>query len=99
MGDFRMMAVEASLRKMLSQGYFDICTIDKIIKALELVPARRLYEELHLLHCVHYDQMPPAMLEQLPEKIMAVLNSPAMEVSRINLVHQPGTGLRVVSHG
>ncbi len=100
MGDFRLMAVQAALNKMVTQGYFDITTIDNIAKLMELVPDRKQYTELRLLHCVHYDQMPAEMISMLPEKIMALLRSPTLEASRINLVPSAdGRALRVISNG
>jgi hypothetical protein len=100
MGDFRLMAVQAALNKMVTQGYFDITTIDNIAKLMDLVPDRKQYTELRLLHCVHYDQMPAEMIEMLPEKIMAILRSPILEASRINLVAATnGRALRVICNG
>lgn len=97
MDEIKMMAAEAALRKMVSGNYFDICTIDNIIKMLELIPDRTVYSVLKSQHCVHYNQMPDRLLKQLPELIAAVLASPAFDASRINLVSASG-GLRLVSN-
>lgn len=100
MSDFRLMAVEVALRAMFTKGHFDICTIRSICETLELTPPKALMRELQLLHCVDYSDMPPAMLEALPDKIAELLRSPVMDASRINLVFSSGAqALRVVSHG
>lgn len=97
MSDIKVMAATAALQKMLTQKYFDICTIDNIIKMLGIVPDREAYSILHTLHCVDYDQMQPELLEQLSVLIMRVLDSPRMDTSRINIVTD-GRGLRLVKH-
>jgi len=97
MSDFKLLAVQAALNKMVSGNHFDICTVDCVIKALELKPDSGLYNELRLLHCVHYGDMPAALLEQLPTKLMQLLDCPRMDASRINVVPS-GTGLRLVCH-
>jgi len=97
MSDIKVMAATAALQKMLTQKYFDICTIDNIIKMLGIVPDREAYSILHTLHCVDYDQMQPELLEQLSVLIMRVLDSPRMDTSRINIVND-GRCLRLVKH-
>lgn len=93
--ELKMMAVEASLRKMLSGSYFDICTMDTIIGMMGVKPDHETYSILRTLHCVHYSQMPAKLLEALPELIHRVLSSPAFEASRINVV-QHGSVLALV---
>lgn len=95
--EIKMMAAQAALRKMVEGDYFDICTIDKIVRMLEVKPDRGVYEVLSTLHCVHYNQMPAELLERLPELIHKVLTSPAFEASRINVV-SAGRGLRLIKH-
>lgn len=97
MSELKLMATQAALVKMLSGSYFDICTIDNITKMMGIKPNRDAYDVLRTLHCVHYNQMPEKLLEQLPDLIHAVLVSPAFEASRINVV-QDGNVLRLVRH-
>lgn len=100
MADFRLMAVEVALRRLVTKGYFDMSTINNICETLELTPPKALMRELQLLHCVDYGDMPPAMLEALPDKIAELLRSPVMDASRINVVFsRDAKALRVVSHG
>lgn len=95
MGDFKMMAAEASLKKMFGERYFSICTLDAIIEALGLHPPRQLYAELRTLHCVDYGDMSSDLLLMLPEKIAEVLRSPSFDASRLNIVSD-GRALRLV---
>lgn len=95
--DLKLLAAEAALKKMVHGDYFDICTIDKIVKLLNIKPDREAYQILSTLHCIHYNQMRPELLQALPDLISTVLRSPTFEASRINIV-AAGTGLRVITH-
>ena len=97
MTDLKLLAAQAALAKMLASDYFDICTIDRVTEMMGIKPDREAYGILRTLHCVHYNQMPRQLLEGVPELIMRVLQSPALDASRINIVHD-GTSLRLVKH-
>lgn len=88
MSQIQLMAAEAALGKMFRSDYFDICTIDKITKMLGLKPDREAYDVLHTLHCVYYSDMSRELLNALPDLIHKVLQSPAFEASRINIVER-----------
>jgi hypothetical protein len=97
MSELKIMAAQAALTKMVASSHFSICTIDTICKMLGVKPDREAYEILHTLHCVDYNQMPPQLLQALPELIHRVVNSPAFDASRINIV-QEGAALRLIKH-
>lgn len=75
MNDLQVMAARAALKKMLSDGYFSICTVDKILKMTGGVPNREDYDVLSTLHCVHYMDMEPELLRGLPLLIQRVLSA------------------------
>ena len=91
------MAAEAALKKIVQSNYFDICTIDKITKMMDIKPDRDVYQILSTLHCVHYNQMRPELLQVLPDLIATVLRSPSFEASRINIVAD-GNRIRLIKH-
>jgi hypothetical protein len=95
--DLKVMAAEAALKKMVQSDYFDICTIDKITKMMDVKPDRDAYQILSTLHCVHYNQMRPELLQVLPDLIATVLRSPSFEASRINIV-MDGNRIRLIKH-
>lgn len=97
MSDFKLMAVEVALRRLVTQGHFSICAIDNVIAALGIAPPKSLYAELRLLHCVDYGDMPSELLEALPDKLMQLLDCPRMDASRINVVTS-GNTLQLVKH-
>lgn len=97
MSKVQLLAAEAALGKMLRGDYFDICTIDTIATMLNLKPDREAYNILRTLHCVHYSDMGRELLDELPELIHRVLQSPSFEASRINIV-ESGNVLKLVRH-
>lgn len=55
---FHAQAAEVALRRMFRpDGYFDICVVDGICKALNRIPPAADYNALRLLHCVHWRDM------------------------------------------
>lgn len=97
MSDIKLMAAQAALTKMVTGRHFDICTLDTIIKMMDLQPDREAYNILRTLHCIDYNMMSPDLLKALPELISTVLQSPSFEASRINIVSQ-GSALKLIRH-
>lgn len=97
MTDLKMLSTQAALVKLFDQSYFSVCTIDRITEMMGIKPDREAYQILRTLHCVDYNQMPPALLQALPDLIMRVMQSPALDASRINIVSE-GSSLKLVKH-
>jgi hypothetical protein len=74
MSDLKQMAALAALNKMMSGGYFDICTIDSIIKMLGVTADPDAYTTLRAIHCVHFDKMPRELYASIPALIQRVLS-------------------------
>ena len=79
MNAIEVMVAKTALKKMMEQGYFCICTIDKVLKISGGIPDPRDYQMLNALHCIHYKDMPPALLKELPNIIRRVVESPALD--------------------
>jgi hypothetical protein len=80
--NIQRLAAEAALTKMAEQGYFDICTIDKIRSAAGVGRGEgEAYKTLSMLHCIHYDKMPGELRDALPSLVAEVLQEPAIEFS------------------
>jgi len=75
MNEIQKMACQAALEKMIRDGYVCICTIDKILKITGGIPDRKDYEVLHVLHCVHFREMPKDLLRGLPVILARVIGS------------------------
>ena len=91
----KMMAAQASLQKLVSQGHFSICALDTIAEMLGVKPEREAYQILRTLHCVDYNQMSKELLAELPDLIARVIQSPSFEASRINIV-SADTSLKII---
>lgn len=71
----KAMAVNVALKNMFSRGYFDICTINKILKLTNVVPRSEDYDLLNALHCCDFKDMPPELLQGLPVIVQRVIGS------------------------
>lgn len=74
MTDLRVLSAKAALNKMFSGHYFDICTVDKVIKMFEVVPDPEVMKVLNTLHCVHYNTMDRELYRALPSLVQQALN-------------------------
>lgn len=83
MDDIDAAIIETALRKMLADNHFSICTLDNIIKMTGVKPDPEAYKRLHVLHCVHFNAMPPTVIEALPDLIRRVLNGPTLDIDSI----------------
>lgn len=83
MDTLQRLAAETALRKMVAQGYFSICTIDKINEISGKIPDWRAHQILSLLHCIHFKDMLPELQQQLPELIRLALNGAEIDISSV----------------
>ena len=78
-----LILAELSLRKMLSKGYFDICTIDAILKLGEIPRGGRDYDRLRTLHCIHYAEMSEEVRSLMVNLIGRVLSMPSLDTNSL----------------
>lgn len=78
---FEKAVVAQAIDKLFNkERHFSICTVDEIAKILGVnAEAHPSYKLLHALHCVHYADMSPEILRELPMRVLDVL--------------RPGTGV------
>lgn len=81
MDELQQLASQAAMKKMMQDGYFSICTIDKILKMSGGIPEKYDYDILSTLHCVHFSDMAPELRRGLPLLIKRVLDSEPIEIS------------------
>lgn len=80
MNRIEQLAVQTALAHMITKGWMDICTIDKAIKSIGCTPDAEAYRALHLLHCVHFKDMPSELRAAIPELIAKVLGGDPIEL-------------------
>jgi hypothetical protein len=97
LGEIQKLAIEASLKKMVREKYFNICVIDSINKVTNNIPDAESYHTLKLLHCVDYSEMSKDLIAALPGLIRASLGGPKIDLSESFFEPQCGqSNLQVV---
>lgn len=69
----KQLAAMAALNSMLSKGYLDICTIDKIAEMINMNCKCEAYTILRTLHCVDFAKMPRELRQSIPSLIKQCL--------------------------
>jgi len=76
MNEIQVLTAKVALKDMFRKGHLSICTIDNIIKMNPLLSVdRESYDMLHLLHCVHFQDMPQELLRGLPLLIQRTIGN------------------------
>ena len=86
MDEFKRQAIILSLRDMFKGRHFSICTIDKCIKILGIIPPQSDMDTLSALHCINWSEMTPEFREQVMERVLAVMTHPGFDLSRIDIL-------------
>lgn len=73
--DTKTLVATTALAKMIKNGYLDITTIRGIASLMGVSVGGPVFEQLQLLHCVHFHEMPPALRERLPAMIAECLSA------------------------
>jgi len=62
----RVMAAEVALNKMFSGRHFDICAVREACEVMGATLTPDAEAILRPLHCVNWDQIPPAIKDEIP---------------------------------
>lgn len=94
MDNFKKLALDTAIQKLFTADSFSICTLDEIIKVLKVVPNGEIYQQLRLLHCVSYRDMPNELKAELQQKVVACITdfrfNPALVSA--NIMHMADGG-------
>lgn len=90
MTEIQVLAANAALTKMLSDGHFSICTVDKILKITGGIPNKEDYDILNLLHCVDYKSMSHSLRSQFMEILQRVIGSESFDLEVIYAAEKRG---------
>ena len=80
--DLQKLSALTSLNAMMRKPYFDVCTVDTVIKMLGTVPDRTAHDMLRSLHCVNWSDMPIELRDAVPKLIERCCNVPAYQFQR-----------------
>lgn len=96
---FEEAAVRVAINGLLIHRHFSICALDGILKVLGIPQGGRNYHTLNMLHCMDYADMPPAVLNGLPQVITEVLSQPSLNPNSVLVdftIRSTGKQLRLV---
>lgn len=65
----KRLVVQTAVTKLFENKWFDICTLDKLLRVIGAREGGQAYDMLHSLHCIHYDKMPPELRARIPELV------------------------------
>lgn len=74
-----MAIAHTAIASMLKQPFFDICVVREVSKVIGSRHQGQAFEMLKALHCVHFSQMPPLVLESIPGLLREVFESPQLD--------------------
>ena len=81
MPSVKKLVVETALNKLFTKEWFDVCTLDSILKVMDISRETEAYKQLSALHCVHYNRMSPEMKQVLPMLVNEALRLPVINVA------------------
>lgn len=58
MEEMKKQACQLALTRIFKESFFDICTIDKVLKLTGTIPDPEVYGILNTIHCCHYSLLP-----------------------------------------
>ena len=91
MTEFEKQACAIALKKMFQGRYFDICTVDNLLKITGAIPPKADYNALHALHCVDWSDMPAGFREQVFVKTLELFTHSGFPLESIMLSASCGT--------
>lgn len=93
--DTKAMIAIAALNKMFEGSHFSICTIDNVAKMLGVRPPKDAYDQLHALHCVHWNEMPRELRDRVTTLIQECLAG-GEQIPRFQVASEQNQALAVV---
>ena len=87
MNEFQIMAAKTTLKNMFDgKRYFDICTVDKLLKLTGCIPNAKDYQALSALHCVHWMDMEPELRQMVMLKTLQMFEHSGFDMKVIENV-------------
>ena len=81
MPSVKRMVVETALNKLFSERHFSVCTLDTVMKVMNISDKSDAYKQLHALHCVDYADMSDDMRQVLPMLVNEALKLPVINMA------------------
>lgn len=85
MDEFHRKAAVTALKNMFEEkNYFDICTVDKILKLTGCIPDKKDHQALSALHCVHWNEMDADLRNMVMLKTMQMFETPGFDTELLD---------------
>lgn len=82
---FQQQAATVALKKLFERSSFSICDLDSIIKLINCIPDKKDYEALRCLHCVEWGDMPPALRNEVLERVIAMVQTAGFDTEAVSV--------------
>lgn len=79
MPETQQLVLRTATRKLFDKRYFDICTVDTLMKLIGTTAPTHAYTQLRALHCVDYADMPKDLRERIPHLVRECLAGPTAD--------------------
>lgn len=79
MPETQQLVLRTATRKLFDKRYFDICTVDTLMKLIGTTAPTHAYTQLRALHCVDYADMPQDLRERIPHLVRECLAGPTAD--------------------
>ncbi|MEW6304870.1 MAG: hypothetical protein AB1705_15450 [Verrucomicrobiota bacterium] len=81
--EFKKTALALGLHKLFcARGWFDVCTLDELVKLVGVKLTDQERAAFHLMHCVDYTVMPEGHKEEMMRRVLEILRrSPEVQWS------------------
>ena len=75
----QQLVLRTATRKLFDQRYFDICTVDSLMKLTGTTERGAAYTQLRAMHCVNYSDMPKELQDRIPHLVRECLTTPTVD--------------------
>lgn len=69
------------LEAIFENNFFDICSIDALVKMMGITIPSETYKKLRALHCIYYDKMPSELHNWLYETVTNLFTDSSISLS------------------
>ena len=82
--------LRVALAKMFKPtGYFDYCLVERACKLAGVIAPARTMDTLHLIHCVHWNEMPETARLAVFETVMGLFQHTGFDLSALEATVRP----------
>ncbi len=81
--DIKQEACKIALKKMFSGSYFDMSTINNLLKMTNTIPDKEIHATLQTVHCCGWDEMTPEFRKWVFETVLTMFSGNGFDLNAI----------------